>query len=167
MMLVACGGGDLVTRTFTSTQIVTIPATVTMLYELSGKGQDGTPAIAGAFGYTTQSVTLSYNAQGEQEGSLTTDWGTTYGSRGPDNYCTTSGPDQAGYTYETCWFYEGFDESTPATTGSKTLGFGKTFPGGVGGPAVPANYTNISVTPGMPYPLTIPTGGSITISYYE
>lgn len=54
-----------------------------------------------------------------------------------------------------------------ATTGADTVGFGKTFPGGVGGPASPVTYNNVAVTPGASYSLTIPSGGSITITYYK
>lgn len=53
------------------------------------------------------------------------------------------------------------------TSGSATVGFGETFAGGVDGPATPRTVTNVAVTPGASYPLTIPSGGSITITYYE
>lgn len=55
---------------------------------------------------------------------------------------------------------------TDPTTGASTTGFGFTFAGGVGGPATPVTYNNVSVTPGVSYNLVIPSGGSIVIQYY-
>lgn len=56
--------------------------------------------------------------------------------------------------------------SIGSTTGASTTGFGFTFAGGVGGPATPVTYNNVSVTPGVSYNLVIPSGGSIVIQYY-
>jgi hypothetical protein len=58
--------------------------------------------------------------------------------------------------------------------GSATTAFGYTFPGGgyggstgsgVGYPATPITYNNIAVAPGTGYSLSIPSGGSVSISY--
>lgn len=52
-------------------------------------------------------------------------------------------------------------------TGDNTTGFGQTFAGGTGGAATPATYTNVAVTAGQTYTLTIPSGGSLQFSYYS
>lgn len=51
------------------------------------------------------------------------------------------------------------------TTGASTTGFGKTFPGGTGGAATPTTFNNVAVTPGVSYPIVVPSGGSLTITY--
>lgn len=62
----------------------------------------------------------------------------------------------------------------PGGAGANTTGFGFTFPGGgisgsypnqVGIAASPASYTNVAVTPGASYSLSIPDNGYITIQY--
>jgi hypothetical protein len=62
----------------------------------------------------------------------------------------------------------------PGGGGANTTGFGFTFPGGgvsgdypnqVGQEATPASYTNVAVTPGASYSLSIPASGYITIQY--
>ena len=52
-----------------------------------------------------------------------------------------------------------------ATTGADTTGFGKIFPGGVGGPASFTSFGPQTITPG-PYTFVVPSGGSITFSFY-
>ena len=62
----------------------------------------------------------------------------------------------------------------PGHAGAASTGFSNSFPGGVYsgtypyGVAVPpviTNFTNVAVTPTTGYPLVIPAGGSISISY--
>ena len=53
----------------------------------------------------------------------------------------------------------------PTANGLPSIGFGKTFSGGVGVPATPVTYNDVSVTPGGSYPVTVPSGGYITIVY--
>lgn len=62
----------------------------------------------------------------------------------------------------------------PGSAGATTSGFGFGFPGGglsgtypnaTGDAATPASYTNVAVTPGASYSLSIPAGGYITIQY--
>lgn len=53
------------------------------------------------------------------------------------------------------------------TTGASSTGFDRTFPGGNQGPATNTEFANVAVTPGNDYSLVIPTGGQITISYFE
>jgi len=60
------------------------------------------------------------------------------------------------------------------SNGTATTGVGKTFPGGTltgtepyrtTVPAVTTNFTNVAVTPGVSYPIVVPSGGSLTITY--
>lgn len=51
-------------------------------------------------------------------------------------------------------------------TGPATTGFGFTFPGSTGSPVTPVQHNGVAVTGGTSYPLSIPAGGSITITYY-
>jgi hypothetical protein len=60
------------------------------------------------------------------------------------------------------------------SNGTATTGVGKTFPGGTltgtepyrtTVPAVTTNFTNVAVTPGVSYPIVVPTGGSLTITF--
>lgn len=55
----------------------------------------------------------------------------------------------------------------PPTTGANTTGFGKTFAGGAGGPAATASFTDVAVIENTAYAVTVPAGGSLTISYYR
>ena len=43
---------------------------------------------------------------------------------------------------------------------------GGVYSGGIGYPAVPDTYNNIPVTPGTSYSITVPAGGSVSISYF-
>jgi hypothetical protein len=66
---------------------------------------------------------------------------------------------------------EGYDLGS---NGTATTGVGKTFPGGTltgtepyrtTVPAVTTNFTNVAVTPGVSYPIVVPSGGSLTITF--
>lgn len=55
-----------------------------------------------------------------------------------------------------------------AAAGANTTGFGYTFAGGAPDtPATPVTYNNVAVVSGASYSLVVPTGGSITITYYR
>lgn len=58
-----------------------------------------------------------------------------------------------------------YSGGTAATTGSNTTGFSKTWNGGVGVAATSTTYTNITVVPATGYPVVVPTGGYISITY--
>lgn len=66
--------------------------------------------------------------------------------------------DGAAYVY--------YDVLIPATTGASSTAFGHTFVGGTGGAATPVSYTNEVVVPSTSYPIVVPSGGSVTITYY-
>jgi hypothetical protein len=64
------------------------------------------------------------------------------------------------------WFIDGTMEVfVDATVGASTTAFGYTFPGGTGGAATPVTYSNVAVTPGASYPIVVPAGGSVSITY--
>jgi hypothetical protein len=54
----------------------------------------------------------------------------------------------------------------PAFVGAASTALGQTFPGGSYGPATTTTYTNVAVTPGNTYTISVASGGSITIQYY-
>jgi len=70
-----------------------------------------------------------------------------------------------GYT-ECTYYTDTSGGGSSPTTGPSATGFGRTFPGGLGGAATPTAYSNVPVTPGTSYSITVPSGGSITITYY-
>lgn len=65
------------------------------------------------------------------------------------------------------WYIAGeqyFEE--PATTGGDSGAFGNNYAGGNGGAATPVTTTNVAVTPGQTYTITVASGGYITFQYY-
>jgi hypothetical protein len=176
LALAACGGvQSLVSTTYNTSQTITIPAGVSTLALVSGQGAAGQPEFSYFVRDYTKKTTI-YNRRNDLGGQVVTlDGGTTYGNSGiaPANYCTAESPYQGnGGVYNYTWTCYDFTDTShyevdPATTGSSATGFGKTFPGGTGGPASSTSFNNVAVTPGAPYNLVIPAGGSITISYYQ
>lgn len=74
------------------------------------------------------------------------------------------------------WRFNGVTVVTPGAAGSATTAFGNTYPGGTVTGVLPfttavapvtTTVTNVSVTPGVSYSIVVPTGGSLTISYFE
>lgn len=65
------------------------------------------------------------------------------------------------------WWYElgTYSGGSGATTGASTTGFGKTFSGGIGVTAGTTTYNNVVITASTGYPLVVPSGGYITITY--
>lgn len=167
LMLLAFGVRQKVVETITSSRTWIAPAKTTALVTLAGIGQDGTPYVEGQQGYDTYSTDVYYppNNGAPQYGPLTF-VSTTYDATPPGGYCTGT-QNQDGSRNETCYSFVIFDTSQPATTGANTTGFDKTFAGGAGVPAVPATYSNVPVTPNASYSLVVPTGGSLTLTYYK
>ena len=181
LMLVACGGQKPVTKTYTSAnsgQTITIPATVNNLVLLTGQGAAGNPAYEEYFEYYREERKV-YNQRNDQGGVVVElDGGTTYHYGPlPENYCTPWSPyiqnGVTNYSRE-CFTYidESYYANFPATTGGSAQmtgpnGFNRTWVGGTGGPASPTTAENVAVVAGGQYVLTIPAGGSITMSYYE
>lgn len=207
MLAVMSGAPQLVTKTYTSSQTITIPLGVSQLEAVVGEGSDGA-----ASGYAVDTITVANVARlSSQTSGATrtreyvfnlaaseTDKFIGSGERtvsytgwihyvGQDNLVQTfsstrsvrvrgnrrssnfgGGSSASTITYADYQTYARVEievEQGP-TNGSASTGFGKTFAGGAGGPAVPTTYNNVPVKGGDPYQLVIPVGGSITISYY-
>ena len=90
---------------------------------------------------------------------------------------TVNGSPQSGnLTYgATSSYYASGQMYFPGNAGAASSAFGNTYPGGtyagtypsgVGSPATTLSFTNIAVTPGASYPITVPSGGTITIQFY-
>lgn len=77
-------------------------------------------------------------------------WGTTY---------TTPPSSDKGYRVGN------MEQYVYPTTGANSSALGYTFNGGVAGPASPATYTNIPVTPSASYSIVVPAGGYVIIQY--
>lgn len=175
LALAACGGNQaLITKTYTSSQTVVIPAGVSTLVSVSGQGANGSPSSSTFVNRYSDHLT-SYNQRNDIGGQTsTTDQGTTYvvhNGATPTDYCTSKTAYlQNGITNYT-WFCHDFSDASyystsPATTGASATGFGLTFPGGAGKAATSTAFSNVAVTPGGSYPIVVPAGGSITISYF-
>lgn len=54
----------------------------------------------------------------------------------------------------------------PGFQGASSTGLGKTFPGGNGTTSPLTSFSNVAVTPGVSYPITVAPGGSVTLQYY-
>lgn len=180
MLAAMSGAPELVTATYTSSQSVTIPFGVSRLESASGEGADGEPAYTGPStpgrtGWQEVTITTFQRRDGGTD-QTSSEGDPVFGSPKPSNYCdpTVETPDSTVYSsYTVCYLYGTYQEpdipgeSYPATTGAASLGFGLTFSGGAGGPALPTSFANVTVSGGASYALTIPTGGSITITYYK
>jgi hypothetical protein len=81
---------------------------------------------------------------------------------------TPTDPDYS--SNQTCYAYDGFFTvaGNPATAGAATTAFGKSFPGATGNVTpTPTTYANIDVSQGSSYPINVPLGGSLTITWTE
>lgn len=106
----------------------------------------------GTFSYTTGSTTISDNviagsASVVQSGGWRTSGAISYGEQGNEN---------VNYSY-----------AGGSTNGADTTAFGKTFPGGIAGPATTTTFNNVAITPGATYNIVVPAGGSVTITYFQ
>lgn len=151
---------------FAASTTWTAPVTTSRIDKAIGKGADGAPA-QGSWGYQLTVQTLYYNKQGQQDGSATTTYDPVYRRSPPQgDYCTGT-QNSDGSRSETCYYYNEFDDYTPATTGAPTTAFGQTFPGGAGKAATDTTINNIAITPGATYNIVVPPGGSLTITYFQ
>lgn len=161
------GGAEPKTKTFLANETWPAPAGVTFLLSAEGKGAPGGSASSrSVYDRTTNTF-----YQRRDDGSLDTVFnGTTFGIPGtaPAPFCdpVVTTPDDPTYVgHRTCYEFTNRQVATPPTTGASTTGFGKTFPGGTGGPATLTAYTNVPVAASND--IVVPAGGSLTISYYQ
>lgn len=165
---------EFVTQTFTTSQTWVAPGGVIQIVSLVGKGSDGSSSY---YSYTDPDVTTyTMNRLGQityPDGSTSNfvaeSYPSTAGAALPSSYCENTRPTGERY----CYAYLKTSQTTPGQThsgynntdGTATTGFGYTFAGGVAAPATPVSLANLATTPGTGYPLVIPAGGSITITY--
>lgn len=153
-----------VSQTFTANDTWIAPSTTIRLESLTGKGQDGTPAVWTGNYYTVKRTIYTFGGAFVSESY---EFVGTYPGHAPANYCDPQQP----YTAigidakQDCYINQ--DETAGNTDGANTTGFGYTFAGGIEVPATPSTYNNVTVTPNTSYPLVVPSGGSITITYYR
>lgn len=162
------------TITFKKDGTFFVPAGVSYIKNLSGIGLPGTPGSGAPdyhYGYRTFR-TLHYIQDGGPEqttAEVDQGWTETGSTTTPTNYCSSHAFDGPDLEYWYCYRYvlEIHDEGNyvPPTTGASASAFGKTFPGGAGGPAVITRYSNIRVISRASYPITVPVGGFVTIIY--
>lgn len=165
------------TKTFTKNETLVMPVGVSVLDAVVGNGAPGKPAISGTVELYTHIVHSLFRRAGGidyVEGDVPGWTGTGTGSGNGSDYCDPivvyPDPDHGGNTvyYQelVCYYYRARTVGgSPATTGASASGFGKVFPGGVGKPATAVTYNNVAVTALASYPVVVPAGGSITITY--
>lgn len=177
MMMAVFGGRVLETRSFTSNTTWVAPITTARLETLDGRGQDGR-SPSGAHSYVNYYDYYTQRTYQRDDGSTFSDaevyQGRFAGWSHPANHCNAPSPVTGvpgiAYTVD-CFRYVDItvDEGNyvPGTTGTDATGFGKTFAGGVGGPATVASYPATAVTPGSSNNLVIPSGAVISFTYYR
>jgi hypothetical protein len=172
-----------VTKTFPiGTTTWTAPTTTSRIDSASGYGAAGAPGDPGTPDtITSKKVTHNYNVYIKRDGSGSdyTDQGYTDGwppdgQAYYDNVQTYSESDSTVYSgsenYHNPEMQTTTIPGTPATdptTGAPTTAFSRSFPGGTGSGASVTTLTNLIVTPGASYSIVVPTGGSLTITYYQ
>jgi len=169
MMLATSSVRTLKTQTFTSNTSWTVPLNTSRLETASGFGARGTD---GAYVQRYHKVTRIYAMRrGSGIVDTFTGQGDTIVGPMPNNYCDPVVPTPSDPVYEnnqTCYEFYDASYSQPGATGTSASGFDRSFPGSTGNvqPAT-TSYTNVPATPGQSYQIIVPSGGSITITYYE
>ena len=130
-------------------------------------------------------VNISNTNLGIQSQTTSSGWNVNYVAGGTSAYLALSEFPKSGVSASSVITYADVSSSGsyinlvflqynyggPGTGASATIGTTYTFPGGtysggVGYPSVGATYNNIPVTPGTGYSITVPSGGSVSITYY-
>lgn len=85
----------------------------------------------------------------------------------------SSGSQVTGVASYTAYYFVNYEYLTPGTglaattgTSSTIVALSLTFPGGTGGAGSNTSYFNVPVTPSTSYPIVVPAGGSVTLTYY-
>lgn len=165
------------TQTFNANATWTAPITTSRIDTASGKGASGTQGGTSTHYYID---TYAQNFYSNRDGT-TTQGDLTFVSRSgevaadaPVPPGNTQGPfatpdNPVYYQFSIVYVYvkTSVTSSISPTTGNPTTAFGKTFPGGVGGAASPTTFSNIAITPGASYNIVVPSGGSLTITYFK
>lgn len=131
-----------------------------------GLGQEG------AFAGSTAERTVSYVYRSFLVGpdGLTQTIDSTLSQRVRGGYTTSIGTSTGALTYDntsTAFFRVSIEKESGGTNGTAATAFGKSFPGGIAGPAVTTTFANLPIVGGSAYSIIVPVGGTITITYYE
>lgn len=160
-----------VTQTFTGNATWPAPTTTSRIDTASGYGRAGSPGTPSKTGWYRIVTTTYQRRDGQPQQDAVQEAPVFDGSPKPGNYCDApvQTPDSTVYySYVQCYSYFSTTQAgTPPTTGASTTAFGKTFPGGTGGPASTTTFSNVIVTPGASYNIVVPSGGSLTITYFK
>lgn len=159
---------SLVTQTFLPADTsFTIPTGVTNLISVSGKGAMGTTTQGDPYYSIYKEVTVDYDpGYGTDTHTGPSYIGRVYNQSAPDDYCDTTYSSVDHKRTTTCYTHFNRSGTITNTTGASATGFDKTFPGSVGATAVTTtSFNDVPATPGAVKTLSIPTGGSITITY--
>lgn len=172
LALVFGSSSQLMVETITQNTTWTAPVGASSITKASGFGARGTNAYTSTTQQYTQ-VTKLYKHKKTGGYDIET-IGTSTGIPGakPANYCDASYAvtDPVYDNYSNCYEFTdtSFDVYHPATTGAATTAFGNTFPGSTGNVVqTPVEFNNITITPGGQYNLVVPSGGSLTLTYYK
>lgn len=185
LMLLAMFGRklELQTVTFNANATWLAPSGVNVLASLAGRGVNGVASTPGTPDTTTPGAkTVHYETiLTRKDGTsdyVDGGYGTWSGTTQPANTHTTTyiGDSSTVYNYQDKYvtYTQDPDTVTPGTPGTPgsygadASGFGKTFSGGT--PSVPTaattTYTNAAVTSGTNYPVVVPSGATVQITYY-
>jgi hypothetical protein len=161
-----------VSQTYTASTSWVAPTGVTKVSTATGYGARGTNSTISHSTYWAKYKTRTlYRWDGGTEVAPSYAVASGSGYNGAADYCDPIETFDSDPTYnfaQNCYHYDNTDtvSGSEATTGASTTAFSKTFPGATGNVApVITTFTDIAVTPGTSYPLTIPSGGSLTIIY--
>lgn len=158
--------------TFRSSQTYLVQNGVALLSSVVGIGASGKPASGShdyRSGYDTieESWISSNGAPYVKQAEENVGW--TESSSTPSYYCDPPTALSPEVNYYKCYRFQSrtvdFGDYVGPTTGSNASAFGRTFPGGVGGPASEVKFNNVPVVGGTTYSIIIPVGCYIRITY--
>jgi hypothetical protein len=161
--------------TFKANTTWVVPAGVYIVQSVEGRGSNGTPE-SGTHNYVDGYDKFRQRVYSINGGAPQTDPETfvgTFTGSTPAGYCdpaqTTTDGNGNFIDYNYCYRFEDtlvdVGNYQAPTNGTAATGFGKSFPGGIGGPAPTTRHYALSVVPGQSVLLVVPTGGIITIAY--
>jgi hypothetical protein len=172
-------------RTFTSSTNWVAPLSTEVVLTLKGKGGVGYRGYTYTVGYTLVETTTTkkftepppsiymYVISSHEQRTPATANSYVPGTSGYSWY--TSSPDgltveqsQPLYRYtQTSYYKEEETERVPSHYGGDASAFGYTYAGTYGETPVTGSATNVKVVPGRSYPIVVPSGGFVTITYEE
>lgn len=171
MMMLALGSKPPQQKSQTFTSNGTWTAPVGKIDAVSGFGARGSESSGTLVRqYNLRTYDHVVNADGSTANNTLGNYG-PYSGVAPADYCDPLGaPNASGTRSQVCYDYTdtSYTQGGGTTTGASATAFSKTFPGSAGNVAPNVTtYQNLAVTTGNPYPITVPAGGSITITWTE